>query len=230
MTTDCLVGRIGTTTRRSYKQPTTCSYRTLAAVTTAVRPYMERRLVTGGKVRENYVQIHYVKFLITFFNCSWKRVHHFADDPLKRISLNENIRLSIKISRNIFPWVPIENRSALVKIMACRLVGANESMMVNLLTHICVTRPQWHKSLFSAFSVLLGKCAKNYILEPYVSLSCFLQAYGSRRLRIFSLLSFSHRLDASFLHHTSLKHRSLNIVFTSDILKCIWTKEVVLLF
>ena len=44
------------------------------------------------------------------------------------------------------PKGPINNVLALVQIMACRLVGAkslSEPMMVRLLTHICVTRPQW---------------------------------------------------------------------------------------
>ena len=44
------------------------------------------------------------------------------------------------------PKVPINNISALVQIMACRLVGdkpLSEPMMVRLLMHICITPPQW---------------------------------------------------------------------------------------
>ena len=70
----------------------------------------------------------------------------FADDTFKRIFLNENVRISIKISLKFVPKGPINNIPALVQIMAwCRSGDKplSEPMMVSLLTHICVTRPQW---------------------------------------------------------------------------------------
>ena len=70
---------------------------------------------------------------------------HFPDDFFKRISLNEIVWISIKISLNFVPRVPINNIPALVQIMACRRPGAkplSEPMMVSLLTHLCVARPQ----------------------------------------------------------------------------------------
>ena len=70
----------------------------------------------------------------------------FADDTFKRIFLNENIRVSIEISLKFVPKGPINNIPALVQIMAWRRSGDKplfESMMVSLLTHTCVTRPQW---------------------------------------------------------------------------------------
>ena len=72
----------------------------------------------------------------------------FADDTFKRIFLNENVRISIKISLKFVPNGPINNIPALVQIMARRQSGdkpLSEPMMVSLLTHICVTRPQWVK-------------------------------------------------------------------------------------
>ena len=72
----------------------------------------------------------------------------FADDTFKRIFLNENVRISIKISLKFVPKGPIINNPALVQIMAWRRPGdkpLSEPMMVCLLTHICVTRPQWVK-------------------------------------------------------------------------------------
>ena len=72
--------------------------------------------------------------------------HHLTDDTFKRIFLNENVRISIQISLEFVPESQINNIPALVQIMACRLVGAkplSEPMMVRLLTHMCVTRPQW---------------------------------------------------------------------------------------
>ena len=71
--------------------------------------------------------------------------HRFADDTFKRIFLNENVIISIKISMKFVPKVSINNIPALVQIMAWRRLGDKplfEPMMVGLLTHICVTRPQ----------------------------------------------------------------------------------------
>ena len=74
---------------------------------------------------------------------------HFADDTFKRIFLNENIWISIKISLKFVPKSPIDNIPAFVQIMAWHRPGdkpLSEAMMVSLLTHICVARPQWVKS------------------------------------------------------------------------------------
>ena len=73
---------------------------------------------------------------------------HFADDIFKCIFLNENIWISLKISLKFVPEVRINNIPALVQIMAWRRSGdkpLSGTMMVSLLTHICVTRPQWIK-------------------------------------------------------------------------------------
>ena len=70
---------------------------------------------------------------------------HFADDTFKRILMNENIRSSINISLKFVPNCLIYNIPALVQILAWRRPGdkpLSEPMVVNLLTHICVTRPQ----------------------------------------------------------------------------------------
>ena len=59
--------------------------------------------------------------------------------------LNENVWISIKISLKFVPIGPINNIPSLVQIMAWRRPGDKplcEPMMVSLLTHICVTRPQ----------------------------------------------------------------------------------------
>ena len=63
----------------------------------------------------------------------------------KCIFFNENISIWIKISMKFVPKGPINNIPALVQIMAWRRPGDKplyEPMMVSLLTHICVTRPQ----------------------------------------------------------------------------------------
>ena len=72
----------------------------------------------------------------------------FAEDTFKRIFLDENVMIFIKISLKFVPNVRINNIPALVQIMAWRLPGdkpLSEPTMVRLLMHICVTRPQWVK-------------------------------------------------------------------------------------
>ena len=46
-----------------------------------------------------------------------------ADDIFRCIFLNENERIPIQISLKIVPMSPIDNRAALVQVMACRQTG-----------------------------------------------------------------------------------------------------------
>ena len=80
---------------------------------------------------------------------------NFADDTFKRIFLNENWWISIKISPKFVPKSPLDNIPALFQIMAWCRPGdkpLSEAMMVSLLTHICVARPQWVKRRIYAHS------------------------------------------------------------------------------
>ena len=73
---------------------------------------------------------------------------HFADDIFKHNFVNENVWISIKISLKFVPNGPINSIPALVQIMAWHRSGdkpLSEPMMENLVTHICVARPQWVK-------------------------------------------------------------------------------------
>ena len=83
----------------------------------------------------------------SFNTLRWRQNgRHFADDTFKRIFLNENVIISTEISLKFVPKGPINNIPALVQIMAWRRSGdkpLSEPVMVSLLTHICVTRPQW---------------------------------------------------------------------------------------
>ena len=84
---------------------------------------------------------------------------HFADDIFKCIFLNEDISTSIKFSLNFVPKGSIHNIPALVQIMAWRRPGdkpLSEPIMVSLLTHICVTRPQCIWTVWT-LSVILFK-------------------------------------------------------------------------
>ena len=83
----------------------------------------------------------------TFINTLRPRQNgrHFPDDIFKCIFLNENVWISIEISLKLVAGGPTNNFPALVQIMAWRRPGdkpLSELMIVSLLTHICVTRPQ----------------------------------------------------------------------------------------
>ena len=85
---------------------------------------------------------------VIIFNTSRPRQNgrHFADDIFKCIFLNENARISLKRSLKFVPKLLINNIPALVQIMAWRRPGdkpLSEAIIVNLSTHICVSRPQW---------------------------------------------------------------------------------------
>ena len=73
---------------------------------------------------------------------------HFADGIFKCIFSNENVWISLKISLKFVPMVQINNIAVLVQIMTWRQPGdkpLSQPMMVSLLMHICITRPQWIK-------------------------------------------------------------------------------------
>ena len=73
---------------------------------------------------------------------------HFTPDTF----VNENVRISIKFSLKFVLKDPINNIPSLVQIMPWRRPGdkpLSEPVMVSLLTHICVTRPQWVKHVWS---------------------------------------------------------------------------------
>ena len=75
---------------------------------------------------------------------------HSPDDISICIFLNENCCTFIKTLLKFVPTGQSNNIPALAQIMACRLVGAkplSEPVVFSLLTHICVTRPQWVNSI-----------------------------------------------------------------------------------
>ena len=81
-----------------------------------------------------------VNTLMSRQNC-----RHFADDIFKCISWNKNVWISLKITLKFVPNVRNNNIPALVQIMARYRPGhkpTSEPMVVSLLTHIYVTRPQ----------------------------------------------------------------------------------------
>ena len=110
--------------------------------------------------------------LILLFNTLRPRKNgrRFADNTFKRIFLNENVWISLKISLKFVPKGSIINIPALVQIMAWRHSGdkpLSEPMMVSLPTHICVTRPQWvNRDYFKDLDEFLEKKIKLYCARP----------------------------------------------------------------
>ena len=91
---------------------------------------------------------------------------HFADDILKLIFLNENVWILLKISLKFVLKVRINNIPALDQIMAWCRPGdkpLSEPMIVWLLMHICVTRPQWVKEVSYFITFLLIPFLNEYI-------------------------------------------------------------------
>ena len=94
---------------------------------------------------------------------------HFPEDNFKCIVWNEYEWIPIKISLTLFPKGPMHNIPALVLIMARRRPGdkpLSEPMLARLLTHICVTQPQWFKCDLQA-----TLCFSSYVIVAAVSLS-----------------------------------------------------------
>ena len=74
---------------------------------------------------------------------------HFADDTSECTLLNENVWIFIEIYLKFIPKGPVNDIPALIQIIACcRPDGKplSELMMVRILTHICITQPQWLKT------------------------------------------------------------------------------------
>ena len=109
----------------------------------------------------------------------WQNGRHFPDDIFECIFMNGNTWISIKNSLKIAPKVLINNIPALVQIMAWRRPGdkpLSEPMLVSLLTHICVIRPQWVNTakienfpviwaLRSWFSIIIPRILWMYVLS-----------------------------------------------------------------
>ena len=101
--------------------------------------------VTNGSVRTRSMYASTTCGIINILRPK-QNGRHLADDTFKRIFVNKNVIISIRIWVNFVPKCPINNLRALVQIMNWRRPGDNplsEPKMDGLPTHICVTQPQW---------------------------------------------------------------------------------------
>ena len=86
--------------------------------------------------------------------------------------LKENIPISIDISVNFAPKCQMNNIPTRVQIMAWRLPGdkpLSETMMVILLTHKCVTQPQWVEHTIALFWIAVVKYVHDTIIRVVLS-------------------------------------------------------------
>ena len=78
--------------------------------------------------------------------------------------------ISINISLEFVPEGRINNILALVQIMAWRRLGdksLSEPMMLRLMTHICVTRPQWVKGSLSGMMLKITQDIRGIYSEIF---------------------------------------------------------------
>ena len=105
--------------------------------------------------KHHCVQNHWqLRYLLNTLRAIFSRRHFQMD------FFNKNIWISLRNSLKFVLKVRINNIPALVKIMAWRGPGntpLSEPMMVSLLTHICVTWPQWVNRSFIHSVVYQGK-------------------------------------------------------------------------
>ena len=115
---------------------------------------------------------------------------HFPDDIFKCIFLNENVLILMKISLKFVPKGPININPGLVQIMAWRLPGVkplSEPMMVSLLMHICVTRPQWVKQYDIKLVLLTVLYWDQIVLWNYIDCGRIPTVAGSYLLSVWRL-------------------------------------------
>ena len=94
--------------------------------------------IQGFHIRLVYAPFHTIKTLRPIQN-----ERYFAEDFFKGIFVNENFRVSIKISLNFVLQGPFDCNSALFQITAWGLTGDKplSETIVTRLTHICITPP-----------------------------------------------------------------------------------------
>ena len=109
------------------------------------------------KIIRNLYWIHLCKchlyacfdvYNIILSHWGWDKWPPFSRRHFQMHFLNENVWISIKISLKFVRKGVFNNFPVLGQIMAWRPPGdkpLSEPMMESLLTHICVTRPQWVK-------------------------------------------------------------------------------------
>ena len=144
--------------------------------------------------------------------------------------LEWNVLVSINISLKFIPEDPINNIPALVQIMAWRQPGntpLSEPKMIILLTHICVTWPQWVKENVSlSFTCIFHSNFIEFVPKsPIVKKSALVRYNGFSMEILFSCNSVA---DINIATKFCTRHDSTSYVpcakFCSEQLVRIWMR------
>ena len=93
------------------------------------------------------------------------------DDVFKCIFFNENVRISIKISLKFVPKGPINDKSALVEVMAATNHYLSQCWPSSP-THICGTRGRWVKGATLLHNIFINHSLNQYFSTAGLSLKC----------------------------------------------------------
>ena len=141
-----------------------------------------------------------------------------VDDTFKRVFLNENIRILMKISLKFVPKVQIKNIQALVQTMTWRRPGdkpLSEPMMTSLSTHICVIRPQWIKTicvLFVSWKILIFPDVKKVIYSQTIGGMLFALFSGQCMTIVLTTAPLAIYTKGKWLRMSSHHHQVVIIV------------------
>ena len=120
-------------------------------------------------------------FQTTFSNAfSWMKMYKFR----------------LRFHWNLFPKGPINHIPTLVQIMAWRRPGdklLSESMMVSLLAHICVTRPQWVKLDCMKDKGLRNNLSSANGIGMYVNIAHFWIKFEIEKKNLLAFYGQTHR-------------------------------------
>ena len=119
------------------------------------------------------IHIHTNDLDLNLSRCTSFALTHRGRDKMDAIS---QTTFSLKISLKFVPKVWMNNIPALVQIMAWRRPGdepLSEPMMVSLLTHICITWPQWVKSVNFKHSYLEHEMSTQTLWNLYQNIEIF---------------------------------------------------------
>ena len=114
--------------------------------------------------------LHYIFKYVIYVNTQWgwDKMAAISQTTLPNaFSWMKMFEYRLRFHRSFVYQCPIDNIPALVKIMAWYRSGdkpLSESIMIRLLTHICVTRPQWVKWFHRRGDRDVQGCRKSYLV------------------------------------------------------------------
>ena len=112
-------------------------------------------------------QLYWIMLWLTHWG--WNKMSTISQMTLSNAFSLMKLNISVKISLKFVPKGPMNNIPSLVQIMAWHCPcnkPLSEPMMLSLLIHICITRPQWNEP-----SVLIADVFNVYLFLLYILLT-----------------------------------------------------------